>query len=111
MAKRSFTPPKYEETLHLLFEKKTGKVIATERRWALVEATPTKTLHASSDVLDRVISGLGRRASDFDVLVLGGAEALKAPVTRVDVRRRIPVRRDIRRWMATAAYPSRIEGP
>jgi hypothetical protein len=111
MAEETFRPPKYEETLHLLFEKETGKVVASERRWTLVGESSHAPRTSHSDVLLRVISGLGRREEEFDVLVLTGQEMSKAPVSRVDVRRREPIREESRREAEKRGVPPRIQGP
>ncbi len=110
MAQDTFQPPQYEETLHLLFEKATGKVVASERRWTLAEETP-RTRRTGTDLLEKVIAGLGRRAEEFDVLVLTGPEASKGPVSHVDVHQRRPVRAEGRPAFGKVALPFRTEGP
>jgi len=109
MAHDTFQPPEYEETLHLLFEKETGKVVASERRWTLAEKTAGS--RPASDLLERVVAGLGRRAEEFDVLVLTGPEASKSPVSHVDVHHRRPQRDEGRPAFGRVALPFRTERP
>lgn len=111
MAHDTFQPPEYEESLHLLFDKETGKVVASERRWTLVDKTPQTQRTSRTDLLEKVIAGLGRRAEEFDVLVLTGPEASKAPVSHVDVHHRRPVRDEGRPAFGKIALPFRTEGP
>jgi len=111
MARETFRPPKYEETLHLLFEKKTGKVVASERRWTLVEKKRPAKRPQRTTLLERVIATLDRPPEQFDVLVVTGSEASKPPVSRVDVAKRRPVREKERSGGNKGAGPIRLEGP
>jgi hypothetical protein len=111
MDRDTFRPPKYEETLHLLFEKETGKVVASERRWTLIAKKRPAKKPLRSDLLERVIAGLDRPAEEFDVLVVTGSEASKPPASRVDVSKRRPVREKERRGGAKGTGPFRLERP
>ena len=89
MAQSEFTPPRYEKTVHVLFDKQTGEVLATEERWTLPPGTPPAGPSGQSELLKGVASGLSNR--ELDVLVLGESEGLKAHVKRIDVKRRKPI--------------------
>lgn len=109
MSPRKFTPPKYEETVHVLFDKETGEVLATEQRWTLLPGNLRAEPSGQSELLKGIASGPGNR--ELDVLVLQGSEELKAQVKRIDVKLRKPIFAESVGPGSEAASPLRIQTP
>jgi hypothetical protein len=63
MAAAPFTPPRYTETHHYIFDRKTGEILATETRWTDEGAEGLNT-----DLVRRVAEDSGRVEGDVDVL-------------------------------------------
>jgi hypothetical protein len=109
MSQREFTPPKYEETVHVLFDKKTGEVLATEQRWTLVPGDLGAEPSGRSELLRGISASLGDR--ELDVLVLRGSEELKAQVKRIDVKLRQPIFEESLGPGSEGTSPLRIHAP
>jgi hypothetical protein len=76
MSRREFTPPRYEETLNVLFDRETGEVLATEQRWTLSPGESRAEPPGQSELFKAIASSLGKR--ELDVIVLRGPEEMKA---------------------------------
>ncbi len=109
MTQEKFTPPKYEETVHLLFDKQTGEVLATEQRWTLPHGKSPAEPSGQSELFKGIAAGLGKR--ELDVLVLRGAEGLKAHVKRIDVKLRKPIFEESLSTALEGVSPLRIDAP
>ena len=109
MSQRKFTPPKYEETVHLLFDKETGEVLATEQRWTLLPENLRAEPTGQSELLKGIASGLGKR--EVDVLVLQDSEELKAQVKRIDVKLRKPIFEESPSPGSEGTAPLRTDAP
>jgi hypothetical protein len=106
MATAPFTPPKYTETHHYIFDRKTGEILATETRWTDEGAEGAQEINI--DLVRRVAEDNNRVVGDVDVL-----PAPKVPNQghlRVDVatRKLISVRPDRDRDVAP---PAQLERP
>ena len=109
MSQRKFTPPRYEETVHVLFDKQTGEVLATEQRWTLLPGNSLAEPPDQSELFKGIASSLSKR--ELDVLVLPGSEGLKAHVKRIDVRLRKPIFEESLSTVPEGISPLRIEAP
>jgi len=106
MAAAPFTPPKYTETHHYIFDKKTGEILATETRWT--DEGAERAQEINTDLVRRLAEDSGRAERDIDVL-----QAPKGTYQghlRVDVatRKLISVHRDRDK---DVALPARLERP
>lgn len=106
MAAVPFTPPKYTETHHYIFDKKTGEILATETRWTDEGAEGAQEIN--TDLVRRVAEDSDRAEGDVDVL-----QAPRVPYQghlRVDVatRKLISVHRDRDK---DVALPAQLERP
>ena len=88
MSNQDFVPPLYKETACLIFEKKTGKVLATEQRWSLVMDDSTGKHFSHSNLIKVIAENLSRAPDELDVLVLDDAQALKAQIKKIDTKSR-----------------------
>lgn len=112
MSRRTFTPPRYEETVHLLFDKHTGDVVASERRWTLTDGAPRAEATGRSRLFEGVCASLGKKPDDLDVLVLRGPDAPDAQIARIDVRHQKPIVEDrVSTTASTGGHPRRIDAP
>lgn len=109
MSERKFTPPEYEETLRVLFDKETGEVLATEQRWTLPPGDSLEEPPGRSELLKGIASSLGKR--ELDVLILRGPEELKAHVKKIDVKLRKPIFEDAPNIAPEGLSPLRIDAP
>jgi hypothetical protein len=109
MSRREFTPPRYEETLNVLFDKQTGEVLATEQRWRLLPGESRTEPPGQSELFKGIASSLGKR--EFDVLVLRGSEELKAYIKQIDVKLRKPIFEEAPSTAPGGVRPLRIDAP
>ena len=103
MAAAPFTPPRYTETHHYIFDRKTGEILATETRWADEGAEAITT-----DLVRRVAEDSGRVAGDVDVLQAPKGTAQGHVRVDVAARTLISVRRDRDK---DVALPRQLERP
>lgn len=109
MSQRKFTPPEYEETLRILFDKETGEVLATEQRWSLPPGDSAPEPPGQSQLFKGIASSLGKR--ELDVLVLRGSEEMKAHIKRIDVKLRKPISEEMPSSVPEGVSPLRIDAP
>jgi len=87
MPPREFTPPTFVEKCHVVFDRRTGEIVATETRWTMKGARARRGAAVGSELLKSLAAQAGKRTGDLDVLPvrrLGpGVVAM-----RVDLRRR-----------------------
>src|ERR1700682_4425785 len=91
MPRKKFVPPQYEERLHVLYDRTTGEVLATEEYWSLVQENSGAESPAYSDLLKSVAQQSGKRQEELDVLTLRGASETKRSLRRIDVQSRKPI--------------------
>jgi hypothetical protein len=92
MLSRRFTPPRYEKTMHIVFDKNTGVVLATELRWNLVRDDTPLEPTVQPEVLKSVASHAEKQEDDLDVLVLREVPTTQQGIpNRIDVRSRSPI--------------------
>jgi hypothetical protein len=108
---RRFTPPRYEETTHLVFDKNTGVVLATEQRWNLVRAATPQEPSVQPEVLKSVASLCGRQEDDLDAVVLREVPTQKGIFQRIDVRSREPIFEKALDTSNEVINPSKIDSP
>jgi hypothetical protein len=108
---RRFAPPRYEETMHLVFDKNTGVVLATERRWNLVRAATPQEPSVQPEVLKSVASLCGKQEDDLDAIVLREVPTQKGIPQRVDVRSREPIFEEALDTSNEGINPSQIDSP
>ena len=108
---RIFTPPRYGETMHLVFDKNTGVVLATERRWNLVRAVTPREPSVQPEVLKSAASLCGKQEDDLDVIVLREMSAQKGIPQRIDVRSREPIFEEDLDTSNEGINPSKIDSP
>lgn len=109
MSPKKFTPPAYEETVHLLFDRQTGEVLATEQHWTLTAGKSLQEPAGQSELFRGMASSFSDR--ELDVLVLREAEELKAQVQRIDVSLRRPIFEESRSIAPGSVNPARIDAP
>ena len=103
MAAAPFTPPRYTETHHYIFDRKTGEILATETRW-----TDEGAQEINTDLVRRVAKDSDRAEGDVDVLQ--APQGTSQGHVRVDVatRKLIAVHRDRDK---DVALPVQLERP
>ncbi len=106
-----FTPPRYEETTHLVFDKNTGVVLATEKRWNLVGAATPQEPSVQPEVLKSVASLCGKQEDDLDVIVLREMPTQKVIPQRIDVHSREPIFEEASDTSNEGINPSQIDSP
>ena len=88
MSNQDFAPPLYKETACLIFEKKTGKILATEQRWSLVQDDSMGKQLRQSNLIKVIADNLKKSNDELDVLVLDDPQALKAQIKKIDTKSR-----------------------
>lgn len=91
MSNQDFAPPLYKETACLIFEKKTGKILATEQRWSLVQDDSMGKQLRQSNLIKVIADNLKKSNDELDVLVLDDPQALKAQIKKIDTKSRKPI--------------------
>lgn len=91
MSNQDFVPPLYKETACLIFEKKTGKVLATGQRWSLVQDDSMAKQLSQSNLIKVIADNLKKANDELDVLVLDDPQALKAQIKKIDTKSRKPI--------------------
>lgn len=91
MKNEEFVPPIYKETAYLIFEKKSGKILATEQRWSLVQADSTSKHPSQSNLIKVLADNLNKASDELDMLVLDDPQALKAQIKKIDTKSRKPI--------------------
>lgn len=82
-----FKPPNYVEHDYYIFDRRTGEILAVERRWALGGADAPPSRGPSQELLAGIGRGAGRSPEELDVLAAPSPPAGSRPV-RVDPQRR-----------------------
>jgi hypothetical protein len=82
-----FKPPNYVENDYYIFDRRTGEILAVERRWALGSADAPPSGGPSPELLAGIGREAGRTPEDLDVLAARSPLAGSRPV-RVDPQRR-----------------------
>ena len=111
MLSREFTPPRYEVTTHLVFDKNSGVVLGTEQRWNLVGPATPQEPSVQPKVLKRVASLFGKQEDEIDVIVLGEGPTQQDIPKRIDIRSREPLFEEVLDTSNDVIYPSKIDPP
>lgn len=111
MSENAFTPPRYEETMHLVFDKGTGEVVATEQRWTLVQGSYQGEPAVHRELVKGLASSLDKREEDLDILVLRESTPLKGVIRRINVQLRKPIVEESIGTVQEGVSPSRIDAP
>jgi hypothetical protein len=90
MPKTAFKPPSYLETTHYIYDKRSGKILATETRWALRLGRQAAEPRVADELLESIAKQNGRRKADLGVITSKAANA-KRTALRIDVKKRRPV--------------------
>ncbi len=110
MAPSGFTPPTYVETRHVVFDKRTGEIVATETRWTIRGARASPEPAVGPELLESLAAQAAKRVSDLDVLHVKKARP-GAMAVRVDVRRRVLIVAKPPRGTARDAHPGKAGPP
>jgi hypothetical protein len=70
MRPKDFTPPKYSETHHCVFDKQSGEIVAIETQWNLVRPKGRVKPSVRPALLKSLASESGKAASELDVLTI-----------------------------------------
>jgi len=109
VTRQDFTPPKYAETQHFVFDSKSGEIVATETRWSIVRGKEVVQSNVGAELLDSLASQTGKEKSELDVLVVNRPR--RGVAARVDVRtRKLVMKRDPGERPGAGA-PSRSHSP
>jgi hypothetical protein len=111
MPKKDFTPPRYAETEHYIFDKRTGEIVATATLWTIArrgERRESPTV--KPELLRSLASQAGKRERDLDVLVVKKPRTERT-VVRVDVTRGRLVTEKPAEGPTRDMGPSRLPGP
>lgn len=87
---KAFIPPKYRETTYLFFEKKTGKVLATEVRCSLQDNSKNKQFKQSS-LIEAISKNFKIRVEELGSLVLEDAQASIPQIDRINIKTGKPI--------------------
>lgn len=110
MPRKKFLPPQYEESLHVLFDKATGEVLATEERWDLVKENAAMDPPAFSELFRTVARQAGKHVEELDVLILRGGSGRQS-IHRVNVHERAPISEEMSVATTKPGSPSKIAAP
>lgn len=110
MPRKKFIPPQYEESVHVLFDKSTGEVLATEERWDLVDENAVVESPDVSELFRTLAQQVGRRVEELDVLILSGASRNQS-IRRVNVHERQPISEEISVAATKPGSPFKIAAP
>lgn len=91
MSNQDFVPPLYKETACVIFEKKTGKILATEQRWSLVQDDSTGKHRSQLNLIKVIADNLNRADDELDMLVLDEPQALRAQIKKIDTKSLKPI--------------------
>jgi len=113
MLSRRFTPPRYEKTMHLVFDKNTGAVLATAQRWNLIRDDMPLEPSVQPEVFKSVASDSGKQEDELDVIVLREVPTTQQGIpNRVDIRSRSPIFEEpLDTSNEGVVNPSRIDSP
>ena len=111
MPSRRFTPPRYEQTTHLVFDKNTGVVLATEERWNLARAATPQGPSVKPEVLKSVASLSGKQEDDLDAIVLREVPTQNGTPQRIDLRSREPIFEEALDTSNEGINPSKVDSP
>ena len=105
-----FKPPNYVEHDYYIFDRRTGEILAVERRWALGGADALPSRGPSPELLAGIGRESGRTPEDLDVVAAGSPPAGGRPV-RVDPQRRELVTDEIAPGHGATFPPRRLSRP
>jgi hypothetical protein len=88
MPETAFKPPSYLETTHYVYDKRSGKILATETRWALRLGRQAAEPRVADELLQSIAKQNGRRKADLAVITF---KAAKRTALRIDLKKRRPV--------------------
>ena len=91
MSNQEFVPPIYKETALLIFEKKTGKILATEQRWSLLQTDSMSKNISHSNLIKVIADNLEMADDELGMLVLDDPQALKTQIKKIDTKSRKPI--------------------
>ena len=77
--------------MHLVLDKNSGEVLATERRWNMFRAATPQEPPVQPEVLKSVASLCGKQEDDLDAIVLREVPTQKGIPKRIDVHSREPI--------------------
>src|SRR5437868_3811163 len=110
MPRKKFIPPHYEERLHVLFDKTTGEVFATEEHWTLVQENAATEFPDSSELLRNLARQAGKGVEELDILILRGGSG-RPSIQRINVHERQPIFEEMTDAMTKLGRPTKIAAP
>ena len=113
MSKKSFIPPTYAESLHVAFDKVTGVILATEKRWSLTGeyAHAPALVSAADHLIKRAAAFAGKQIEEIDHLAIDQTAQPKGVITRIDLRERKPVMAVPPVTTTGTVHPARLTAP
>jgi hypothetical protein len=111
MADQTFTPPKYKEITHVLFNKHTGAIVASEDHWMLLPETAAKQGTYMPDLQKPDTFRQFSHLPDLDVLHFDSSEIGSKQIKYVDLKLRKPITGEAQPSDLTGTNPQHIKTP
>ena len=89
MSETTFKAPSYLETVHYVYDKRSGKILATETRWTLRLGRQAEP-RVADELIESTAKRNGRRKADLAVITSKVPNA-KCTALRIDLKTRRPV--------------------
>ncbi len=110
MPSKDFAPPKYVETHHYVFDRRSGEIVATETRWSIARRKGRVETKVQPELLDSLALQIGKNRRALDVLVVKKPPK-NALARRVDVRQRKLIWERIPFESVEKGKPGRLRAP